>query len=914
MAQAVRRRDRSRTICARFAIDGDGAVVRRLHLHAAMQWHALAPDEALDALGATRSGLTAAAAAARLAEVGPNAQPEPPRPSRWARLGRQLANPLNYLLLGAAAIAIVLGELSDAVVIAVVVVLNATIGAVQEGRAEHALEAPRRVAAQRARVIRDGQEQTIDARALVPGDVLALAAGDAVVADARLLDDAALQVAEAALTGESVPVLKDRRAVAADTPLAERSSLVHAGTHVTAGRARAVVIATGPRTELGAIASLTATTRPPPTPLTRRIEQLGRQVTIAAAAVLVLIVLLGLARSIAPAQLAMIAISQVVGMIPEGLPIAMTIGLAVGVQRMARRGAIVRRLGAVETLGSTTMICSDKTGTLTRNEMTVVELHVPGRGVIRVTGTGYQPVGGFEEGEGAVDPSTDPALRRLLEACALCSDATVTSVDGRWRPVGDPTEVALVTAALKGGLVPDAIRADAPREAELPFDASTRMMATQHPGRVVIVKGAPEVVLALCASADDRAAAQAAAERMAAGALRVLAVAVVEDATLDDGLAQLRDRAVLLGLVGQLDPPRDEVVDAIARCHAAGIQVAMLTGDHRATALAIALRLGLVPDGDAARVIDGRELDALDDAALDRALAQVRVFSRVHPAQKLRVVEACQRRGEVVAVTGDGVNDAPALVRADVGIAMGAGGTDVAKEAAKIVLTDDNFATIAAAVEEGRVVHRNLKKAVLLLGTTSLAEVLILVVALLVGLPAPFLAVQILWNNLVTEGLITVNLVMEPAEGDEMRDPPIPVSQPLLTRALLVRIAFLTPLIVAVVLGWFAWRTHAGVPVDVVRSEAFTLLVVCEWWNVLNCRSQLRSALDRSVLRNRWLLGGLVIGNLLQVAVIFAPPLQRVFHTAPFEVPIVLAIGAVGSVVLWAEELRKWRARRRQRR
>ena len=877
-----------------------------------MQWHALEPDAVLEALGATRSGLTTDAAAVRRAEVGPNAQPEPPRPSRWARLGRQLANPLNYLLMGAAVIAVVLGELSDAIVIAVVVVLNAAIGAVQEGRAEHALEALRRVTAQQARVVRDGEEQTVDARELVPGDVIALAAGDAIVADARLLDDSALQVAEAALTGESVPVQKERGAVAADTPLADRRCLVHAGTHVTGGRARAVVVATGPRTELGAIASLTATTRPPPTPLTRRIEQLGRQVTVAAAVVLVVVVMLGLARSMAPAQIAMIGISQVVGMIPEGLPIAMTIGLAVGVQRMARRGAIVRRLGAVETLGSTTMICSDKTGTLTRNEMTVAELHLPGRAAIVVTGTGYQPTGGFEEDGRALDPGADPALRRLLEACALCSDATVFALDGRWRTLGDPTEAALVTAALKGGVIPEQVRAEAPREAELPFDASTRMMATQHPGRLVIVKGAPEVVLELCASAEDRVAALAAAERMASRALRVLAVAIVEDASLEGGLAQLRDRAVLLGLVGQLDPPRDEAIAAIARCHRAGIQVAMLTGDHRATALAIAVRLGLVPDGDAARVVDGRELDAMDDDALDGALAEVRVFSRVHPAQKLRVVAACQRRGEVVAVTGDGVNDAPALMRADVGIAMGASGTDVAKEAAKIVLTDDNFATIAAAVEEGRVVHRNIKKAVLLLGTTSLAEVLILVIALCVGLPAPFLAVQNLWNNLVTEGLITVNLVMEPAEGDEMREPPAAVDQPLLARALVFRLAFLTPLIVAVVLGWYAWRWHAGVPLDMVRSETFTLLVVCEWWNVLNCRSNLGSAFDRSVLRNRWLIGGLVVGNLLHVAVIFAPPLQRVFHTVPFEWPIVVAIGAVGSVVLWAEELRKWAQRRRR--
>ena len=856
-----------------------------------MHWHALDGEAVLAALDTTAAGLTSAEAAARRARHGPNAQPEPPRRSAWARVGAQLANPLNYLLLGAAAIAVALGEHSDAIVIGAVVVLNAVIGTVQEGRAEEALRALGRITAQAARVARDGGEQMIDARDVVPGDVLVLTAGDAVVADARLLDDRALQVAEAALTGESTPVVKQRAPVAADTPVADRTSVVHAGTFVTAGRARAVVVGTGPHTQLGAIAALTAVTRPPPTPLARRVERFGRLVTVAAAIVLVVVIGLGLARSMPLAQIAMIAISQVVGMIPEGLPIAMTIGLAVGVQRMARRGAIVRRLGAVETLGSTTVICSDKTGTLTRNQMTVVAVHLA-PGVSR---------------------------ERLLEAGVLCNDAAVAQPDGPGpaHAVGDPTEVALVTAALADGLVPDAVRARAPREAELPFDPQVKAMATQHRtpgGRVVIVKGAPEVVFALCPDDAARAEAQAAAERMAADALRVLAFAVVEGGTVDgaDGLDDLHGRAALLGLVGELDPPRDEVIGAIAACRSAGVDVVMLTGDHRATALAIASRLGLVAPGDDAAAIDGRALDALDDAALDRALDHVRVFSRVHPEQKLRVVAACQRRGDVVAVTGDGVNDAPALVRADVGIAMGVTGTEVAKEAAKIVITDDNFATIAAAVEEGRVVHRNVKKAVLLLCTTSLAEVLILIVAMIAGLPAPFLAVQILWNNLVTEGVITVNLVLEPAEGDEMRQPPVPVDEPLLTRAMLLRIAFLTPLIVAVVLGWFAARLHAGAPVEVARSEAFTLLVVCEWWNVLNCRSHRRSAFDASLLRNRWLLGGLVAGNLLQVAVIYLPFMQGIFHTTAFGLPTVLAIGAVGSVVLVAEEARKWIARQRR--
>ena len=884
-------------------------------------WHALTAEEALAAVDATADGLTSAEAAARRARVGPNASPEPTPPSAWRRVTGQLASPLNYLLLGAAVIALFIGEWSDAVVIASVVVINGAIGAFQEGRAEHALQGLRRLTAQQVHVLRDGHEQVLDGRELVPGDLVALTAGDAVAADARILEDRALEVAEAALTGESTPVAKGRAAVAADTPLADRTSMVHAGTYVLAGRGRAVVVATGAHTELGTIAALTATTKPPPTPLARRVAELGRQVTVAAGVLLLVVIALGLARAMPLAQIAMIGISQVVGMIPEGLPIAMTIGLAVGVQRMARRRTIVRRLGAVETLGATTVIASDKTGTLTRNEMTVVAVHLPGRGAIAIAGSGYDPAGAFTEDGHALDAAADPALRRLLEASVLCSDATLLAPDGddpRWRPVGDPTEAALVTAAVKGGVSPDALRAASPREAELPFEPAARVMATQHRAhatarRVVIIKGAPEVVLDLCADPRTRDDARAAAERMAADALRVLAIAVVDDATIDPvaGVGALRGRATLLGLVGQIDPPRTEVVAAIAACHAAGIRVLMVTGDHQATALAIAARLGLVERADPAAAIDGRALEAMDDATLDAALGRVRVFSRVHPAQKLRVVAACQRRGDVVAVTGDGVNDAPALVRADVGIAMGITGTEVAKAAAKIVITDDDFATIAAAVEEGRVVHRNIKKAVLLLATTALAEVAILIVAMLAGLPAPFVAVQILWNNLVTEGLITVNLVMEPAEGDEMRAPPVRADEPLLTRAMLQRLLVLTPTIVAIVLGWFAWRLRIdGAPLAEVRSEAFTLLVVCEWFNVLNCRSQLHSALDRRGLANRWLVGGLVAGNLLQVAVIFVPAFQGVFHTQAFAAPTVLAIGAAASVVLWVEELRKVIARR----
>jgi magnesium-transporting ATPase (P-type) len=873
-------------------------------------------------------GLPAAEVARRLERYGANVLAEPARRSLLRVFLGQFRSPLIYLLFVAAAIALVLGHASDAAVILTVVLLNALIGTLQEGRAERSLAALRRLATQRSRVVRDGQETIVEARAVVPGDILALEAGDAVTADARLLHGAALQIAEAPLTGESVPVAKDLRPVAPDTPLADRRNMVYAGTHVTAGRARAVVVATGRATEIGRIAALAEGVREPETPLERRIAQFGRTVVVAAVALFVLINAVGLLRGVPAAQILMLGISQLVGTIPEGLPVAMTIALAVGVQRMARRRAVVRRLAAVETLGSTTVICTDKTGTLTRNEMTATALHLPGGPNVTVSGVGYAPEGRLLVDGAEVDPARDPRLRALLEAGALCNDAQLhgpQESEPQWRPVGDPTEVALLTLAIKGGIVIGELRGRSPRRAEIPFDPAAKMMATQHEtpeGSRVIVKGAPEVVLDLCRAArrdagdvplDDpaRDALLADSERMAARALRVLAIAVVDGGEIQGcaGLSAFHARASLLGLVGQIDPPRPEARDAVDRCRAAGIRPVMVTGDHRGTAQAIAQSLGIARPGDV--TIDGRELERLSEAELAQRLARVSVFARVHPAQKLRIVEAYRMRGEVVAMTGDGVNDAPALVRADVGVAMGRTGTEVAKEAAEIVVGDDNFATIVAAVEEGRVVYRNIRKAVLLLLSTSAAEVVVLLLALALGYPPPFAAVQILWNNLVTEGIITVNLVMEPAEGDEMRCRPVSKAEPFLTRNLLTRMAFMVPAIVASTLGWFVLRTAAGVDAARARTETFTLLAICEWFNVLNCRSERRSAFDAGLLRNPWLVGGLVVGNLLQVAVVFWSPLGRLFHTVPFSLREVVALGLVGSLVLWVEEARKLVARRR---
>jgi Ca2+-transporting ATPase len=739
-----------------------------------------------------------------------------------------------------------------------------------------------------------------------------------VAADARLIEEAQLQVAEAALTGESVPVSKSVAAVADATGLADRHCMVYCGTHVTAGRARAVVVATGTHTEVGRIAGLTERAEEPKTPLEMRLEQFGRALVAAALGLFVLVVLLGLWRELPLSEVLMVAISQMVSMVPEGLPVAMTIALAVGMQRMADRGAIIRRLSAVETLGSTTVICSDKTGTLTRNEMTAVALWLPGGREIAVGGIGYVPEGNLVENGRPAD-NADAAVRELCMAAALCNDAQLLPPEDKrasWSVLGDPTEGALLVLARKAGLALETLRQEAPREAELPFDSDTKLMATRHrmdsaPHRVWI-KGAPEAVLRLCGAEGGEAlqAARDAAEAMATQALRVLAFATVDDDALDAkaGFDALAGRARLLGLVGQIDPPREEVKLSVAQCRAAGIRPIMVTGDHKLTGLAIARELGIARDGE--RAVDGPELERMGEADLREALPHIAVFARVQPAQKLRIVEALQARGEVVAMTGDGVNDAPALARADVGVAMGITGTEVAKSAAKIVITDDNFSTIVGAVQQGRVVYANLKKVILYLFATSMAEVLVLLLALLGGFPLPLAAVQILWINIVTEGTVTVNLVMDPADGDEMRRAPVPRNDRLLGAEMLKRVALMTPLIAAVTFGWFAWRLDQGAALDIVRTETFTVLAMCQWFNVLNCQSASASALGLRIVQNRWLLGGLSLSVLLQALVLYAPPMNALFHTVPLPPASLLPLLGLASLVLWLEEARKLWVRR----
>ncbi len=890
----------------------------------------MSSHETLVQLGSTAvQGLAVAEAAKRLLQFGPNALPEAKGRSLWRVFLRQFQSPLIYILFLAAALAFVMGKRGDAGVILIVVFLNAFIGTFQEGRAERSMESLRRLSRLKVRALRGGKEEIIEARQLVPGDILLLAAGDAVSADARLLEAAALEAAEAALTGESLPVPKHPEPLPADTPLADRRNMVHAGTHIAAGRARAIVVATGLATEVGKIAELTEGAVEPKTPLELRLAQFGRYVVGVAVGLFVIVVSFGLLRGLPWVDVLMVGISQMVSLVPEGLPVAMTIALAVGMQRMAARGAIVRRLAAVETLGSTNVICSDKTGTLTKNEMTVTALCLPDGRTIEVTGAGYAPEGKLlDAGREVAVNGDEPALCALLEAAALCNDAQLVppdTTDPRWRPLGDPTEAALLTLALKGCVELEELRRQWPRRAEIPFDSAAKMMATQHghaPRGRVFIKGAPEMVLGLCGYArhsqvvqplDEsiRRETEAAASAMGKRGLRLLAVAEVDDAELseDAGFAQFRGRALLLGMVGQMDPPRDEVKAAVQECRDAGIRPVMVSGDHKITSLAIARTLGIARDGDWA--VDGRELEQMPEQDLRHDLDRISVFARVHPAQKLRIVEAFQSQNKVVAMTGDGVNDAPALARADVGVAMGITGTEVAKGAARIVITDDNFATIVKAVEEGRLVYRNLKKVILFLFATSIDEVLVLLAALLFGYPLPLAAVQILWINIVTEGMLTVNLIMEPLEGDEMRRPPVPQQEPLVTRTMLNRLALMVPASVAATFGFFVWRCSTSVPFELVQSETFTVLAVCQWFNVLNCRSEFKSALDPGLFKNLWLLGGLALANVLQFAVIYTAPMNRIFHTVPIPLADFFLIGAVASLVLWAEEIRKFFVRHR---
>lgn len=913
-------------------------------------WHAHELERVSSDVGVDPArGLDEAEAASRLQTWGPNQPRQRPGPGPFARFVAQLAQPLVLVLIVAGVVTAFLGEWVDAGVILGVVLVNAVLGFVQEGKAEAALAALGRAIATETTVLRGGVQRRVDSVELVPGDVIVLAAGDKVPADLRLFHGRELATAEAALTGESTPVFKNTEALPVDTLLADRKNMAYAGTLVVSGAGSGVVVATGDRTETGRISQLIAEAADMTTPLTRKIGTFAQRLLVAILALAVLTFIVGVARGETMIDMFMAAVALAVGAIPEGLPAAMTVTLAIGVARMAKRRAIIRKLPAVETLGSTTVICSDKTGTLTENAMTVRELWAGGES-FAVSGTGYACAGCIApadapSGAGADDTETEAstgeaaaiggALREALVAGVLCNDARLLREDeaggdaGVWKIVGDPTEAALLVAAYKGGLDDATLNAVFPRIDALPFDSARQYMATAHEvegERVVYLKGAVEKLLPACATMLDReghacaldgAAIEAAAARMAADGLRVLAMA---RAQLGRGVATLEHEnvaggLVFVGLAGMIDPPRAQAATAVRTCHAAGVRVKMITGDHPGTAIAIARQLGIAAaapatvTGTFGAVLTGRELAALDDEALRHAAGEVDVFARVEPEQKLRLVRALQANGEVVAMTGDGVNDAPALKQADIGIAMGQGGTEVAKEAAAMVLTDDNFATIEAAVEEGRGIYDNIVKFITWTIPTNGAEGLVILVAVFAGTALPITALQILWINMTTAVLLGMMLAFEPAEAGIMQRPPRPPKAPILDRVLLGRTLLVSLLLLTGSFGLFELALRDGRTLEEARTLAVNVFVLVETVYLFNCRSLVRPFWTVPAFSNPWVWAGSAAMLALQLIFTYVPAFNRVFQTAPIGLADWAALAGVAVVCMILVEIeKKWRA------
>jgi Ca2+-transporting ATPase len=858
-------------------------------------WHTLDRDAVLRALDsdATR-GLDPAEAGARLVTHGRN-ELAGRHERRWpAMLAAQLTDFMILVLLAAAVVAGLLGEAGDAIVIVVIVVLNAVIGFVQELRAEHAMAALGKLAPQRAHVTRAGVTEAIEAAELVPGDVVRLEAGDVVPADVRLFDVVRLQTEEAALTGESLPAEKDTEPVAEhDAPLGDRSGMAYKGTLVTRGHGRGVVVATGMRTELGRIATLLSNGTHQ-TPLQRRLARFGYRLALGVLAISALLFGIGWWHGEPAITMFLTAVSLAVAAIPESLPAVVTIGLALGAARMAKNNALIRRLPAVETLGSVTFICSDKTGTLTENRMRVEATFAAG-----VTQIGLPGV-------------TEAPWRELGLAMALCNDA---HRDDTGALHGDPTETALLDA------VPTAAVAQwtnaHPRVAEVPFESHRARMSTLHEDGdiLLLVKGAPESVLPRCSqqlAAAGTAALDVEAERavhaLASQGQRVLAFAMKRLPAVPDSLEPdaLEQGLVLIGLAGLIDPPRTTAAESVAACKTAGITPVMITGDHAATAHAVAARLGIATGED--EVLTGRDLAQLSDEALAAAVPRVRVYARTSPEQKIRIVDALQERGELVAMTGDGVNDAPALKRADIGVSMGRIGTDVAREASSMVLLDDNFATIVTAVREGRRIFDNIRKFVRFVMGGNCGEILTLFVATLIGLPVPLLPMQILWVNLVTDGLPGLALAAERAERDVMQRPPRPPRESIFAHGLWQHILWVGVLIGALCIGVQAWAIAHGLPHW--RSMVFTVLTLAQMAHVLAIRSERESLLAIGVASNRPLLLAVLLTFGLQLALLYVPVLQSLFHTAPLSFAELTACVLLSATVLVAVEIEKWLVRR----
>ncbi len=877
-----------------------------------LDWHVLHVETVLSIMESGPGGLSRDEARRRLEVFGPNELQAGEAASPWTVLLGQFRNVLIVILLLAIALSAFLGHAVEAAAIAVIVLFAVLLGFAQEYRAERAVESLRKMAAPTATVIREGGEVEAPARELVLGDMIILRAGDRVPADARLVEAVNLQTDEAALTGESLPVEKAAGALrSTDLPLGDRRNMAYAGTAVSYGRGRAVVTATGMGTEFGRIARMLQTVETGRTPLQANLDRVGSTLARAALGVVALIVALGLFRGQPFIDMLVFGIALAVAVVPEALPAVVTISLALGVQRMVKRNALMRRLPAVETLGSTSVICTDKTGTLTKDEMTVRKIFSSGL-LWDVSGAGYEPTGGFSSPEGADGPS-EP-LKRLLAAAVLASDAEIvySQAEGRWQVKGDPSEGALVTAAAKAGINRAELQASFPRVDEIPFTSETKRMTTlvSGPGGVfACTKGAPEVILGSCTMIstdrgdlplDDRARAEIveAARAMAGDALRVLAIARRDGAARGSAEREM----TFLGLAGMIDPPRPEAGDAIKTCERAGIKPVMITGDHPVTARAVARDLGLLKGG---RTVTGAELEVMGDEELEREVENIEVYARVSPAHKLRVVAALKARGHVVAMTGDGVNDAPALKKADIGIAMGITGTDVTREAAAMMLTDDNFASIVAAVEEGRGIFDNIRKYLMYLLSSNIGEIGLMAGASLLGLPLPLSAVQILYVNLATDGLPALALAVDPPEEDIMRRPPRNPREGVFSRPVIALMVAGGVWSMLINLFLFSWTLNSGRGLREAMTMSFVSLVLIQFFKAYNFRSDRHSVLDRP-FANRWLNLAIAWELALLMVIVYVPALQTPFLTfslAPGDWAIVALLSASVVPVL---EATKW--------
>lgn len=889
-----------------------------------LEWYQHSIEEVFSHLKTRAAGFTEEEAKAGLSKYGLNQLLAKKKESRFLIFLKQFKSPLIYILLFAALISFFVGKTTNALVILFVLCSNAIMGFMQESRAQSTMDSLKELSSPKARVMRSGEVIEVPTKDIVPGDIILVESGSRVPADARVIESVRLQVDEAALTGESQPVYKIIDSIKLEATVADRLNMLFAGTVIASGRGKAVVVATGMNTEIGKIAGIIQSAPEVKTPFQRRMEAFGKIIILIVLAQITFAFIAGwFFRRLPFYEIFMVVLSQTVSSIPEGLPVAVTVALAVGMQRMAKRKAFVRKLAAVEGLGSATFICSDKTGTLTQNEMTSRRIATMNQ-IIEITGAGYRPQGEFLTDGRKIDPLGDEEIKVLLKTASLCNNARwkqgMEDNDRGLKTSGDPTEIAYLVAATKAGINIEELNAQFPRTDEIPFESHIQMMATKHKSgenkNMACVKGAPEKIAELCgyyfqngnvAELTDslRKEILSRSERMAKDALRVLAFGFNEEENAQDSkfnLDSLKRKLIFAGLIGNIDPPRQEAKEAIRICKNAGIKIAMITGDHLSTAEAVALELGIREKDDEG--ITGDLLGYMTDEELEGVVKNFTVFARIEPKHKYQIVKALQRQNEVVAMTGDGVNDAPALAAADIGVAMGITGTDVAKESSSMVIADDNFATIVDAVREGRGITANMRKTVLYLLCSSSTEILVLITTLAMGVPLPLFALQILWINLVTDGALTVNLIMEPKE-EVMNHPPDKKNEPILTKRLTKLLFFRAPIMAAGIIGIFIYEINRGMPLVYCRSVAFTTLAVTQWLNGINCRSDTKSIFKMPFFGNKYLLLSLTLAIILHFAVLYIPFFQNVFSTIALSLTDWIKIIIVGSSVFWLEEIRK---------